>query len=193
MKVFSNGSGLQSVALSSHHDSQLDACSIQLQRSRGSGAAPAVVQAADRIYDIRYVAYDGAANQPSVVLRADVATGVTPSLGTVPGVFRVLTANSAGSLVVALAVNSTQSVLVPNGPLIVNGDLTLAGNKISTANSNSDIELDPSGTGTVDFVVGEQTTVGAAGVATALPVTPSTYFKIKVNGVSYVVPAYAVS
>ena len=193
VRVFSNGAGLQSLTLSSHHDSQLDACSVQLQRSRGSGGAPSAVQTADRIYDIRYVAYDGAANQPSVVLRGDVATGVTPGLGAVPGVFRVLTANNAGSLVVALAVNSTQSVLVPNGSLIVNGDLTLAGNKISTATSNSDIELDPSGTGTVDFVVSEQTTVGAAGAASALPATPSTYFRIKVNGVSYVVPAFAVS
>jgi hypothetical protein len=34
---------------------------------------------------------------------------------------------------------------------------------------------------------------GAAGVASALPVTPATYFKIKVNGIEYVVPAYAVA
>jgi hypothetical protein len=148
---------------------------------------------ADRIYDIRYVAYDGAANQASVVLRGDVATGVTPGAGVVPGVFRLLTANSTGTLVVGLAVNAAQAVQIPNGPLIVNGDLTLAGNKISTATSNSDIELDPSGTGTVDFVVSEQGTVGAAGAAAALPATPSTYFRIKVNGVSYVVPAFAVS
>jgi hypothetical protein len=48
-------------------------------------------------------------------------------------------------------------------------------------------------TGQVDFITTEQTTVGAAGAANALPATPSTYFKIKVNGVEYVVPAYAVS
>jgi hypothetical protein len=43
----------------------------------------------------------------------------------------------------------------------------------------------------VDFQVIEQTTVGAPGVASALPATPSLYFKVKVNGVEYVVPAYA--
>jgi hypothetical protein len=48
-------------------------------------------------------------------------------------------------------------------------------------------------TGLVDFITVAQPTVGAAGAASALPATPSTYFKIKVNGTEYVVPAYAVS
>ena len=64
---------------------------------------------------------------------------------------------------------------------------------ITTVNSNEDIVFDPSGTGTVDFVVTAQSTVGSAGVASPLPATPTTYFKIKVNGTEYVVPAYAVS
>ena len=34
---------------------------------------------------------------------------------------------------------------------------------------------------------------GSAGVASPLPATPTTYFKIKVNGTEYVVPAYAVA
>ena len=38
-----------------------------------------------------------------------------------------------------------------------------------------------------------QSTVGAAGAAAALPASPTTYFKIRVNGVEYVVPAFAVS
>jgi hypothetical protein len=73
------------------------------------------------------------------------------------------------------------------------GSITIDNNKISTTETNADIELDPNGTGTVDFQILEQTTVGAAGAASALPATPSTYFKIKVNGVEYVVPAYAVA
>lgn len=66
-------------------------------------------------------------------------------------------------------------------------------NVISSTTSNEDIKLSPSGTGTVDIEIAEQSTVGSAGAAAALPATPSTYFKIKVNGVEYVVPAYAVS
>jgi hypothetical protein len=85
-----------------------------------------------------------------------------------------------------------------DGQLTVNhgvstGSLRLIENNITTVNSNDDIVLDPNGTGTVDFVVTAQSTVGSAGVASALPATPSTYFKIKVNGTEYVVPAYAVS
>ena len=95
-------------------------------------------------------------------------------------------------------IGATRNITIPSGNLTVSagvdtGFLRLADNKISTTATNTDIELDPNGTGTVDFVVTEQSTVGSAGVASALPVTPSTYFKIKVNGVEYVVPAYAVS
>jgi hypothetical protein len=79
------------------------------------------------------------------------------------------------------------------GSLRVNGRVLIDNNTISTLTSNDDLEIDPNGTGTVDFKVAEQSTVGSAGGATALPATPSTYFKIKVNGVEYVVPAYAVS
>ena len=64
---------------------------------------------------------------------------------------------------------------------------------LKKSKTNADIELDPNGTGTVDFQVVSQSTVGPAGIASALPATPSTYFKIKVNGVEYVVPAYAVA
>jgi hypothetical protein len=60
-------------------------------------------------------------------------------------------------------------------------------------NTNDDIVFDPNGTGTVEFIVPEQTSVGSSGFASALPATPSRYFKIKLNGVEYVVPAYAVS
>ena len=35
-----------------------------------------------------------------------------------------------------------------------------------------------------------QTTVGAAGAASALPATPAGYVKIKVNGTNLVIPAY---
>ena len=45
----------------------------------------------------------------------------------------------------------------------------------------------------MDFVVEAVSAAGAAGVASALPITPATYFKIKVNGTTYVVPAYAVA
>jgi len=48
--------------------------------------------------------------------------------------------------------------------------------------------------GEIRFVNAEtQTTVGAAGGATALPATPTGYMKIIINSVEYVCPFYAVS
>jgi hypothetical protein len=72
-----------------------------------------------------------------------------------------------------------------------NASIEIDANTITTLNTNDDIVIKPNGTGTVDFQVIEQTTVGAPGVASALPATPALYFKVKVNGVEYVVPAYA--
>jgi hypothetical protein len=58
------------------------------------------------------------------------------------------------------------------------------------------VTLDSTGLLTVNdlnLAVDVQTSVGSAGIASPLPATPTTYFKIKVNGVDYVIPAYAVS
>jgi hypothetical protein len=62
---------------------------------------------------------------------------------------------------------------------------------IRSLSSNADIVVQPQGTGTVDFKVPAQGTVGAAGAASALPANPTGYFKIKVNGSTFVVPYYA--
>jgi hypothetical protein len=73
------------------------------------------------------------------------------------------------------------------------GDILIEQNNITTTDSNANLKLGASGTGTIELDVPTQTTVGAAGAASALPATPSTYFKINVGGTEYVVPAYAVS
>ena len=87
-------------------------------------------------------------------------------------------------------------------------DISINGNTITTTDSNVDLVLDANSEGAVSFgsikikrnnilgvnlMVTAQSTVGSAGAASSLPATPSTYFKIKVNGVEYVVPAYAVA
>jgi hypothetical protein len=73
------------------------------------------------------------------------------------------------------------------------GDVFVGGTRIGTERSNQDLVIDPSGTGLIDYNTTAQTTVGAAGGATALPATPTGYFQLKVNGTAYVVPYYAVS
>ena len=68
---------------------------------------------------------------------------------------------------------------------------TVDTNTLRSFSSNADIVIQPQGTGTVDFKVPAQSTVGAAGGASALPATPTGYFTIKVNGSTFVVPYYA--
>ena len=72
-------------------------------------------------------------------------------------------------------------------------DVLIGGQTISTENSNQDLKLDPAGTGKVDFITTQQTGVGSAGGATAVPASPTVYAQIKVNGTTYVIPCFAVS
>ena len=76
---------------------------------------------------------------------------------------------------------------------ISNGRLLLEQNRIITQLTNDDIDINPAGTGKINYITTAQATVGSAGSAAALPGQPSTYFQIKVNGTTFVVPAYAVS
>lgn len=73
------------------------------------------------------------------------------------------------------------------------GSITIAQNNITTTDSNANVRIAPSGTGTLELDVPVQTTVGTAGAASAPPSNPSTYIKINVGGTDYVIPAYAVS
>ena len=73
------------------------------------------------------------------------------------------------------------------------GEISINQNTISMDDTNGNLRLATSGTGTIEFAVPTQSTVGAAGGASALPASPDTYFKINVGGTDYVVPAFAVS
>tara|TARA_R110002124_G_scaffold285409_1_gene463939 strand:+ start:379 stop:963 length:585 start_codon:yes stop_codon:yes gene_type:complete len=85
------------------------------------------------------------------------------------------------------------TTLALNGTMTVGSQLQFADNRISTTNSNENIDLVPNGTGTVNFAVPSQTTVGSAGSASAPPARPTTYLKIRVHGTEFAIPAYAVS
>ena len=70
---------------------------------------------------------------------------------------------------------------------------TLDTNTLRSYSSNADIAVESQGTGTVNFKVPTQSTVGSAGAASALPATPSGYIEFKINGTAYVMPYYAKS
>jgi hypothetical protein len=71
--------------------------------------------------------------------------------------------------------------------------LKIENNIITTLTTNDDIDINPAGTGKLNIITTAQATVGSAGSAANVPAAPTTYFQIKVNGVAYVVPAFAVS
>jgi hypothetical protein len=91
-------------------------------------------------------------------------------------------------------------VIESNGTGSVVLDLvSITDNKITTHVSNADLQLDTDGTGLIDFLTDTQTTVGAVGAATHLPldsaneIRPVGYLKIKVSGSTYVIPYFNAS
>jgi hypothetical protein len=173
------------------------------ERSRGTEASPLRVQASDHIGRIEFTAFNGTSIDSVAQIRVEAASSTVSGQAT--GLIRFLTTDTDGTTGTAMVISANKNITMATGNLTVTqgtitsgagfntGFLNIFDNKISTTTTNADIELDPNGSGTVDFRVSQQTTVGAAGVASPLPATPSLYFTIRVNGASYVVPAYAVS
>ena len=134
--------------------------------------------------------YDNSAKMSTVTAGIDIT-----------GDLNVDTINTGGQAlsISASTTTFTSDVTVQSGNNLeagfirVDSNLILNGNKISTSLSNSDIDLEPAGTATVNLRVPEQTTVGSAGGAAAVPASPTKYIKIKLNGTEYVIPAFAVS
>jgi hypothetical protein len=147
--------------------STADARNVTFGRSRGTAATPLAVANNDDIADLQFSAFDGVQFVTPCVISAivDAAPNTSNGANSTPGRLEFLT-NNGTNLAARVRIDS-------DGMLEALASLEV--------------------TGRVDFITAEQTTVGAAGAASALPATPSTYFKIKVNGVEYVVPAYAVS
>ena len=166
--------------------STADVRTIRFSRARGTLAVPVSVNNSDNISNILFTAYGtssyvGAASisvivEDSAISNSSMKSRIVFGTNTGAGVVDHVTLDSNGVLTVGRLKNTS---------------IEIDANTITTLNTNDDIVLKPNGTGTVDFQVIEQTTVGAPGVAAALPGTPSLYFKVKVNGVEYVVPAYA--
>lgn len=174
--------------ISTQAHSAATSSAVVLRRSRGDLTTPAAIQTGDILHAINFAGYEGASYNNSVTLRT-VARG-TIGTNRVPGEFQIRIRDDLGTIDNRITVTgSVANFFVP----IRTPSIEISENNIIGLNSNEDITFNPSGTGTVDFTIPEQSTVGSAGAASALPATPSTYFKIKVNGVDYVVPAYAVS
>lgn len=84
----------------------------------------------------------------------------------------------------------TGNMIVGNGLSFTNG---IGEMEIAATISNDNITLTPNGVGTVRMNVPTQTTVGASGIAAAIPSNPDLYLQINVNGTTYAIPAFALS
>jgi hypothetical protein len=162
-----------------------DARNIGFRRARGTLSVPIALNSGDKIADLVFFGYSGTSYLESVRLSVD---SDLPSNG--KATFKILN-NQGGSMVENFSVDGDGFVNI-NARLQVAG-LSLRENNISSINSNDDIVLDPNGSGTVDFMVPSQTTVGSSGAASPLPAAPTKYIKIKLDGVEYVIPAYLAS
>lgn len=160
----------------------VDTRNIGFERARGNVITPTTLLAGDKIADLTFSGYNGTAYIEGVRLSVETDQ---PSTG--KATFKIFN-NTGGAFVENFSVDGDGFVNI-NARLQVAG-VSIKENNISTTSSNDDLVLDPNGTGTVDFMVPSQTTVGSSGAASPLPAAPTKYIKIKLDGVEYVIPAY---
>ena len=126
-------------------------------------------------------------NPYSATIGSMTIAGSTISTPTNQGI--ALDCNGTGSITLNGYQTLTNWLLTDNATVSTN----FFTNTITGRTSNADLVVQTQGTGTVDFKVPTQSTVGSAGAASALPATPSGYIEFKINGTAYVLPYYAKS
>ena len=173
--------------ISQFQSTSIDAQNISIIRGRGTSQFPVTVQNGDDISDIVFIGHNGTVGAAAASISVTVSGTVSTS--SMPARISIST-NNGTSLAERVAVEANGLLRARFG--ITNNTITIDGNRISTDVSNADIDLDPNGTGAVNFVGQTQLTVGAAGGAGPLPATPTLYLRIKVNGVGYLIPAYTI-
>jgi hypothetical protein len=143
---------------------------IQLRRSRGTQAAPTIVQSGDTVAQIIYYGHDGT----TTVVAGDIAVGVagTPAAGKIPINWRVNTRDDT---------NVFRDRIFITGQ---NGDVGINTNSPqSKFHVDGDVSVSSATTAT---------TVGSAGSASALPAAPVGYLVVNINGTARKIPYYNV-
>jgi hypothetical protein len=111
-----NDPGANALILRSYN-STADGNNITLFRSRGDGNTPIAVVNNDEMHSIVYSAYDGT-NVSTKSIEITATIDGTVSAGVVPGKLQISTANSAGSLLPALTIDSNQLLTASNGLIV---------------------------------------------------------------------------
>lgn len=110
---------------------------VQLRKSRSATVGTGtVITTGDTVGSLQFsaVGTDGLAYTRAA--QVDVQAEGTIGSAIIPGLFRVLTANSSGALTLGMSINSAQLVTVP-GTLTVTGAITPTGGIVGTATNNN--------------------------------------------------------
>jgi hypothetical protein len=158
-------------------ENSTSASGVACDKARGTTSSPAIVQNGDTTGFFNCLGYNGTSYQVNAEIVAEV-DGV-PSAASMPGRIRFSTAKN-NILSEAMRIENNGYVGIgennPQYKLHVNGSVRVDGNTI----------LD----GTIRLDQTTQTTVGAAGAASALPANPTGYLIVNINGTDRKVPFY---
>ncbi len=114
IRILNGASGVSLAFLKSSVTSAETPSLLTLNRSRGTLGAPLTVANGDKLFDLRYTAFDGTDDVAVSAVRTEVSG--TVSTGKVPGRLRFLTANATtGALTTAFVVESDQTVKFTQG------------------------------------------------------------------------------
>lgn len=145
-----------------HHDTA-DAVNMNFYRTRGTNSAPLVVQNGDDIIDFNFTARAGSAISGAAAI--SVIVDGTPSSTQVPTKF-VFSTNNGTSRTGRVAISASgrletnslgafsgTNITVTNGHTITIGDVVLDNTGLKTVSSNSNLNIDANGGGSV-FIQG---------------------------------------
>lgn len=167
----------QKITTSSSADLQLDADGSGIIDVQAPMTTGAVTINGNVSMDNPYTATLGGIAISGTSITTNTNTGLT------------ITATGTGSITLDGERTITNWILTDN----LTASTNFYTNTITGRTSNADLVVQTQGTGTVDFKVPTQSTVGSAGAASALPANPSGYIEFKINGTAYVMPYYAKS
>jgi hypothetical protein len=183
-------SGAAAVALSQSFD-DANVRPLTFSKSRGTIPEPTSVQNNDILGQISFAGYESGAGSflPVAAIRSRVTSVATND---VRGVIAFQT-NNGIDFADRITIGATGRLNAQNGIAITGGPASAGVITNFTASADLSIDTITNGgvtPGTLNLNVPQQSTVGSAGAASALPAQPSLYIKIKVSGVEYVIPAY---
>jgi hypothetical protein len=104
---------------------------------------------------------------------------------------------TSGAIILTAAtgqnIQANSKIVAAEADIVLIQATTVRTDSLQNDTSDGDISISTQGTGVVNFLTATQTTIGSAGIASALPATPTGYLEIKISGSAFIIPYYAKS